>query len=55
VPYYVKKISGVYVVLDNKGKPYGKHRLRSDAEKQQAALYASEHKTEAPAQKAGKK
>jgi hypothetical protein len=42
MPWHIAKISGKFVVMDTKGKQYGVHRSKKDAEKQLAALYASE-------------
>jgi len=44
MPWYVRKIENKWVVLDDKGKPYGTHPTRKDAERQMVALYASERK-----------
>jgi hypothetical protein len=42
MPWHIAKVSGQFVVLDTKGKPYGKHKTRKEAEAQMRALYASE-------------
>ncbi len=42
MPWRIRKMDGKFQVVDYKDKVYGTHPSRKDAEKQLAALWASE-------------
>ena len=41
MPYHIEKATDGFVVKDNKGKSYGKHKTRAKAQAQIRAIYAN--------------